>query len=218
MPNPSQNAGNRGNPRRTVQSGGSLNNSARPMQTVPEEAKKEERSPLLLLARRIREEQGADGLKAFLIAMEPFAAPFELKNLAAQFGMEHHVRAGAAQGQANASDRNTAFSSPEGGFSAQNNGGFNMNGMNGMGGAGGMGGAQPNRGMGFDPNLFRMMQMMNGAGGGSGSGGMNGMNGSGGGNMNQMMQLMQLMRLIPMLQNMGKGGADISQIMKMMNM
>ncbi|MBR3298784.1 MAG: hypothetical protein IKI64_06210 [Clostridia bacterium] len=214
MPNPSQNAGNRGNPRRTVQSGGSLNNSARPMQTVPEEAKKEERSPLLLLARRIREEQGADGLKAFLIAMEPFAAPFELKNLAVQFGMEHHVRAGAAQGQVNAYDRNAAFSSPEGGFSAQNNGGFNMNGMNGTAGTGGMGGAQQNRGMGFDPNLFRMMQMMNGAG----SGGMGNFGGNNGGNMNQMMQLMQLMRLLPMLQNMGKGGADISQIMKMMNM
>ena len=207
MANPSQSSGNRGNLRRNAKIGGGMRQSVRPMQTVPEEAKKqEERSPLLLLARRIREEQGADGLKAFLSAMQPFAAPYELKNLAERFGMEHHIRENAAQRQGSAAAQNAAFSA-SGGFSAQNNGGsFNVN------GAGGMGGAQPNSNTGFDPNLIRMMQMMNGAGNSAGSGSMNG------GNMNQMMQLMQMMRLLPMLQNMGKGGADISQIIKMMNM
>lgn len=207
MANPSQSSGNRGNLRRNAKIGEGMRQSVRPMQTVPEEAKKqEERSPLLLLARRIREEQGVDGLKAFLSAMQPFAAPYELKNLAERFGMEHHIRENAAQRQGSAATQNAAFSA-SGGFSAQNNGGsFNVNGV------GGMGGAQPNSNTGFDPNLIRMMQMMNGAGNSAGSGGMNG------GNMNQMMQLMQMMRLLPMLQNMGKGGADISQIIKMMNM
>lgn len=197
MANPSQNAGNRGNARRTAQSGGSIKNSARPMQTVPEEAKKqEERSPLLMLARRIREEQGADGLKAFLSAMQPFAAPYELKNLAERFGMENPIRSNA-QKQGSTSEPSAAFSGS--GFSYQD-GGFNTNGM---------GGTQRNPSMGFDPNMIKMMQMMNGAGG---SGGSNG------GNINQMMQLMQMIKLLPMLQNMGKGGADIAQIMKMMNM
>jgi|GEM_PF-284031 len=205
MANPSQNAGNRGNARRTAQSGGSIKNSARPMQTVPKEAENEERSPLLLLARRIREEQGAEGLKAFFSAMQPFAAPYELKNIAERFGMENPIRSNA-QKQGSTSEPNAAFSASKGGFSAPNNGGFNMNGMSGMNG---MGGTQRNPSMGFDPNMIKMMQMMNGAGG---------TGGSNSGNMNQMMQLMQMMRLLPMLQNMGKGGADISQIIKMMNM
>lgn len=204
MANPSQS--NRGNLRRNAGSG-EVRQSARPMQTVPKEAENEERSPLLLLARRIREEQGAEGLKAFFSAMEPFAAPYELKNLAERFGMEHPVHTNA-QKQGSASEPNAAFSASKGGFSSPNSGGFNMNGMNGMNGMSGMGGAQQNPGMGFDPNMIRMMQMMNGAGIGGGNSG----------NMNQMMQLMQMMRLLPMLQNMGKGGADISQIIKMMNM
>ena len=167
---------------------------------------------MLLLARRIREEQGAEGLKAFLFAMEPFAAPYELKSLAERFGIERSVRENTAQ-NGGAPNQNAAFSAFGGGFSTHNNAGFNMNGMN---STGGMNGAQPNN-MGIDPNMIRMMQMMSGAGN---NGGMNsGMNGSmNGGNMNQMMQLMQMMRLLPMLQNMGKGGADISQIIKMMNM
>lgn len=210
MANSSQNAGNRGNPRRNSRGGDSLRQSARPMQTVPEEAKAEERSPMLLLARRIREEQGVEGLRAFLLAMEPFAAPYELKNLAERFGMEHPVRGNTAQKQGNYSEPSAAFFAENENFSTRNNSGFNMNGMNGMNGTGG---TRQNPTMGFDPNMIRMMQMMNGAG----SGGIGNFGGNNGGNMNQMMQLMQMMRLLPMLQNMGKGGADIAQIMKMMN-
>ena len=192
----SSNAGNRGNSRRSAQGGASLKKSARPTQTAPEEAKREEeRPPLLMLARRIREEQGTEGLRAFIIAMEPFAAPYELKNIAARFGMEHHTPTRAEPKQGAAANAGAAFSyhSVPNGFQS---GAGNMNGA---------GGAQQNAGIGFDPNLFRMMQMMNGMG-------------QNGGNMNQMMQLVQMMRLIPMLQNMGKGGQDPSQILKMFNL
>lgn len=48
----------------------------------------EEASPLLKLARRIREEQGAEQLKAFFAAMRPFAAPNELKRVSESFGIE----------------------------------------------------------------------------------------------------------------------------------
>lgn len=44
-------------------------------------------SPLLQLARRIREEQGAEQTRAFLRAMVPFAAPGELKNVSEGFGI-----------------------------------------------------------------------------------------------------------------------------------
>lgn len=46
-----------------------------------------EASALMKLARRIRSEQGAEQLKAFLQAMTPFFAPNELKNAAAEFGV-----------------------------------------------------------------------------------------------------------------------------------
>ena len=45
--------------------------------------------PLLMLARRIREEQGAGRLKEFIAAMRPFAAPNELKRLAEDFGIDY---------------------------------------------------------------------------------------------------------------------------------
>ena len=47
-----------------------------------------EASPLLLLARRIREEQGPEQTRAFLEAMRPFAAPNELKRIGEGFGIE----------------------------------------------------------------------------------------------------------------------------------
>ncbi|MBR5718193.1 MAG: hypothetical protein IKX16_04170 [Clostridia bacterium] len=49
----------------------------------------EEHSPLLKLARRIREEQGVEQVKSFLIAMKPFAAPNEIKHVADGFGIEY---------------------------------------------------------------------------------------------------------------------------------
>lgn len=45
--------------------------------------------PLLALARRIREEQGAERLREFIAAMRPFAAPNELKRLAEDFGVDY---------------------------------------------------------------------------------------------------------------------------------
>ena len=44
-------------------------------------------TPLMLLARRIREEQGAASVRDFLTAMLPFAAPGELRNAAEAFGI-----------------------------------------------------------------------------------------------------------------------------------
>lgn len=46
-------------------------------------------SPALLMARRIRDEQGIEQLKLFLAAMEPFVAPYELKSIASGFGIEY---------------------------------------------------------------------------------------------------------------------------------
>lgn len=46
-----------------------------------------EPSPLIRLARRIRQEQGPAQTRAFLSAMIPFAAPGELTNAAESFGI-----------------------------------------------------------------------------------------------------------------------------------
>ena len=46
-------------------------------------------SPMLMLARRIREEQGIEQVKAFLRAMTPFAAPNELKRIGEGFGIPY---------------------------------------------------------------------------------------------------------------------------------
>jgi hypothetical protein len=48
-----------------------------------------EETPLLLLARRIRREQGAEQVKAFLAAMEPFSAPNEIKRIGEDFGIPY---------------------------------------------------------------------------------------------------------------------------------
>lgn len=47
----------------------------------------EEPSPLLRLARRIREEQGSEQVRAFLAAMAPFAAPNEIRRVGESFGI-----------------------------------------------------------------------------------------------------------------------------------
>lgn len=44
-------------------------------------------SPMLRLARRIRQEQGAEQVKAFLAAMTPFSAPNEIKRIGENFGI-----------------------------------------------------------------------------------------------------------------------------------
>lgn len=48
-----------------------------------------EASPFLRIARRIREEQGIEQLRAFLAAMVPFVAPNELKGVCAGFGLDY---------------------------------------------------------------------------------------------------------------------------------
>ncbi|MBO4384674.1 MAG: hypothetical protein J5854_04565 [Clostridia bacterium] len=47
----------------------------------------DEASPMLRLARRIREEQGVEGLRAFLAAMTPFSAPNEIRHIGEDFGV-----------------------------------------------------------------------------------------------------------------------------------
>lgn len=47
----------------------------------------EEPSPMLRLARRIREEQGVEQLRAFLAAMAPFSAPNEIRHIGEDFGI-----------------------------------------------------------------------------------------------------------------------------------
>lgn len=49
----------------------------------------DEPSPMLRLARRIREEQGVDQVRAFLAAMKPFAAPNEIKHIGEGFGIAY---------------------------------------------------------------------------------------------------------------------------------
>lgn len=46
-----------------------------------------EGSPALLLARRVRSEQGVEQLKAYLLAVEPFVAPNEIRTISAAFGL-----------------------------------------------------------------------------------------------------------------------------------
>lgn len=45
-------------------------------------------SPALLLARRVRSEQGVEQLKAYLVAIEPFVAPNEVKAIGSAFGID----------------------------------------------------------------------------------------------------------------------------------
>ena len=47
----------------------------------------ESASPMLLLARRIREEQGVEQVRAFLAAMTPFSAPNEIRHIGEGFGI-----------------------------------------------------------------------------------------------------------------------------------
>lgn len=103
-------------------------------------------SPALLLARRVRSEQGVEQLKAYLVAIEPFVAPNEVRAIGSAFGIDTD--------------------------------------------------ALPR------PNI-RQNQNQQG----------NAQNNSiGGGNRNQM----QMLQMIMNMQNMMKGGGDISQIMRMM--
>ena len=178
--------------------------------------RREEPSPLNAVAKRIRDEQGESGLRDFLAAMEPFAAPNELKSTAERFGLDYR------EILAKKNERRQTEQAGQGGF-AQNPG---MNGFSGMGGFGQSPGMNGFAGMGgFNPQLLQMMQLMqlmNGLNGFSGASG-----GAGGGAKNpegkqgpDPMQLMRMMQLMPMLSSlMGgspQGMPDLSAMMKMM--
>ena len=155
-------------------------NGGRPQET-PAGGEQKPVSPLVNMARRIRGEQGVSGLREFIRAMEPFAAPNELRSLANDFDLDYE-----------------ALRQPP--RSAAPNGGGGMNApfgidpqffqimqlmqlMNGMGMNSGAR-PHPNGGMN-DPmqlmQLMRIMPLLNGAmnggvpgGGGSFGGGMGG--------------------------------------------
>lgn len=48
----------------------------------------QEQSPALAMARRVNAEQGKEQLKAYLLAMEPFVAPNELRSISNSFGLD----------------------------------------------------------------------------------------------------------------------------------
>ncbi len=157
---------------------------------------REEPSPLNAVAKRIREEQGEAGLRDFLAAMEPFAAPNELKSMAERYGIDY------SEIIAKRNERRQREQA-QGGFNQ--GAGMNGAGMNGFPGTGG-----------FNPQLFQMMQMMqlmNGLNGFSQSAG--GPKAQGAGKSQDPMQLMRMMQLIQLM-NGGGGAPDISALMKMM--
>ena len=85
-----------------------------PEPTVPNVA--QEPSPALLMARRIRGEQGIEQLKRFLEAMEPFVAPAERRMIAESMGIKLRTAEKGRQrdGRAAASEHigQGAFSDP----------------------------------------------------------------------------------------------------------
>lgn len=113
-----------------------------------------EQSPALLMARRVNTEQGTQQLKAYLLAIEPFVAPNELRNISGSFGLDFDSIERPAK-QSSAPEKSRKQGSP--GMNAGNMGGMNtgnMGGMN-MGNMGSMGGMN----MGGN-NQMQMLQMM----------------------------------------------------------
>lgn len=198
MPNRSGNGNMQGMRFQRVPSGGNRTNGAE---------NREEPSPLNAVAKRIREEQGEAGFRDFLAAMEPFAAPNELKSMAGRYGIDY------SEIVAKRNERRQR---------EQAQGGFNQGaGMNGAGGFSGMNGF-PGAG-GFNPQLFQMMQMMqlmNGMNGFSQSAGAGGTKPPGGNKGTDLAQLMRMIQLLPLLQGMtggsSQGAPDLSMLMKMM--
>lgn len=64
-------------------------NAKKNNQNYSGEAGTELSSPMLHMARRVRSEQGIEQLKSFLVAMEPFSAPNELRSISLSFGMDY---------------------------------------------------------------------------------------------------------------------------------
>ena len=123
-------------------------------------------SPALVMAKRIRAEQGAERARQYLMAMEPFVAPAERAHIAQQLGIQL-----PAHTERPPEPHNAPQSEPAG-FQLPNFGNVNNNipnfgsVNNNIPNFGGANNAMPNfMGMGGNNNLMQMMQMMNALGG-----------------------------------------------------
>lgn len=121
-------------------------------------------SPALIMARRIRSEQGVERTRQYLIAMEPYIAPAERAHIAQQLGIQLPAHAEKTEPQSVPQSNTTGFQMP-----GSSNGGMpnfgNMN-TNAMPNFGNMNtNAMPNLGNMGGGNLQQMMQMMNAFGG-----------------------------------------------------
>ena len=129
--------------------------ASKPMPVKPEII--EEASPALLMARRIRSEQGVEQLKRFLNSMEPFVAPAERMKIAESMGVRLNPSGPKAEPQAAKPSPGAGMpnipSTPATGQSQGNP----MSLLSSMLGQKGMGAAN---GGGLDPMM--LMQMMNG--------------------------------------------------------
>lgn len=175
-----------------------------------------EASPALLLARRVREEQGVEQLKSFLAAMEPFVAPNELRSICGGFGINHDalMMQSKTQAWANGNNGNSGSQGYNGSHGSNGNNGSSGNngshGYNGSNGSQGYNGSQSSHGN----NVSNMNNQVNF---GSGMGmlpqmpGMGAFQGRNGGNQFQMLQMLMNM---PGMMKGGRG--DMSQIFKMM--
>lgn len=80
---------------------------ARNMQRTAPANQYDDASPMLRLARRIREEQGVDQLRSFLAAMTPFSAPNEIRHIGEDFGISFEsIEAERRRGEERIKERN----------------------------------------------------------------------------------------------------------------
>lgn len=132
-----------------------------------------EASPFLRIARRIREEQGVEQLRAFLAAMVPFVAPNELKSVCSGFGLDYDSILSLKNEQSMRPPARSSRDNPGFGTAGFGNMGAMsptgaMNGMNPFGAAGGqmqllqMLMSMQNMMKGGKGDISRIMSMMNG--------------------------------------------------------
>lgn len=178
-------------------------------------------SPALLMARKIRSEQGAESLKAFLSSVEPFISPGELKNVCAAFGLNYNALPGRGMRQGTFRAANSSNGNPKN-FAGNDPAaakGFKMNGA-------GNANAGMNQNSGSNINMS-IKSGRNGVNGSQNTGGgapnaensinMNGnqnslFNPSRQGNNPMMNNPMQLMQQLMQMQNLMNGGADMQKL------
>ncbi len=110
-------------------------------------------SPALVMACRIRSEQGVERTRQYLMAMEPYIAPAERAHIAQQLGIQLPARQERPEPQSAPQNSPSGFQMPDflnGGM--PNLGNMNTNAMPNFGNMGG-------------GNLQQMMQLMNAFGG-----------------------------------------------------